>query len=81
MEDKLKTFSSEGSSETVADVIAAELNDLLDHVLKEDIFVTYYEHNQTHTIPDLVFDDTKNYQSLMWTFPFGKNYAFLYKGA
>lgn len=72
LEDKLKSFSEEGSTDTVAEVIATALNGLLDDVLKDDIVVTYYEHTETSTIPDLVYNETKDYKSLMWTIPFGK---------
>ena len=70
LEDKLRSYSKEGSVGTIADVIAAALNELLGDILEAGgIFVTYYEHGETSAI-QTNYSETKDIKSLMWTFPF-----------
>lgn len=88
LEDKLNSYTDDGSNtDTVADVIAAALNDFLGddgiNILKENITATYYEHvdildedgNSTGNFTTKAndkYDETLAIKSLMWTIPFGQ---------
>ena len=76
MESILKSYTDE-EDETVADLIGNVIDDLLGDsgfgILSGDVNVTYYEHIDNTTIASSSFDSEKDYKSLMWTIPFGKD--------
>lgn len=65
-------LNSQPESDTVAEVIAGALSDLLDPVLQERINVTYYENGPNGTQPLESFNSNKDIKSFMFTIPFGK---------
>lgn len=70
LEDTLNNYEADSSStDTVADIIANVLSDLLGEIgiLNEDVFVTYYEHENNQAVGYDAYDATKDFKSLMWT--------------
>lgn len=70
LEDTLNNYEADSAStDTVADIIANVLSDLLGEIgiLNDDVFVTYYEHENNQTVGYDAYDATKDFKSLMWT--------------
>ena len=70
LDDKLSSYQGNGqATDTVADIIANELNLLLGNILKDDITVTYFEHDENSIIANSTSyaSVTENkIKSLMW---------------
>ena len=71
LDDKLSSYQGNGqATDTVADIIANELNLLLGNILKDDITVTYFEHDENSIIANSTnyanVTDQNKIKSLMW---------------
>ena len=75
MEQQLKEYSEEGNTDTVAEVIRAALDDLLEPVLQDEgVTLEYYEYDENEGLKPVLYDESNtNISSLMWTFNFGKS--------
>lgn len=78
MKSRLSSYEDNGdSTDTVADIIAAEINQLLGgqglDILAGTADVTYYETNEDGGLTSHnVYNDELSITSLMWTVPLGK---------